>query len=671
MSSQSNDWMNPPNDNLNEDDYFNSLGTVKTSNKNVKDAGISRQEDKSRKLIKRLGVDDPNYQSNQIKSIATSNVQLGGPGYQWRLMKLKRTLEAAREENRPIEEIAFERYGSIDAWNQALEERRFVEQRQSIGSSTSQTNSPIKTSSDHELKFIFSANNNAQSRSSSRSSFRKPTSSLSTPNHHHNDKSFNKPGQTPSNSISYSNSPSTPSTPIPSVIDPITNRIALATPSNSKSVNSSLLNKLQAKLLKAKMMNPEQVAELEEQYQNALEAQKTNDSATQVQMVPSLDGRGRMYDNGIGNEPEPGPSRPGNKRRKEAKFQTRDPKTGELIRYNPDDDQLSLREMVRQERFQAGADDQKNMDAEMASRIMADGHFENDLDYMDDNADRLARKKMRTEASKRLFAHNDYARTKKALETCHFCFQDNGSPPHNLAIVSSGTRVYLCCPEFEELVDGHCWIVPIEHFLCSLEADDDVWEEIKNYMKCLMKMFAEKHDKGVIFYETVLSFKHQKHSYIEAVPVSWDLLEDIPGYFKQSILSSESEWSQHRKLINFADRPGGFRKSMVSKLPYFMVTWDYKGAKGYGHVIEGNEESSSRGVRGDNDLEQVETIIDEAGKGEKFPRYFAAEIIGNLLQLEPRKWRKPKRIDFKLKDKRVNFFLNTIGYSKFDWTGLI
>jgi hypothetical protein len=51
-------------------------------------------------------------------------------------------------------------------------------------------------------------------------------------------------------------------------------------------------------------------------------------------------------------------------------------------------------------------------------------------------------------------------------------------------------------------------------------------------MKCLMKMFAEKHDKGVVFYETVLSFKYQRHTYIEAVPIPWDLFNDIPAYFR-------------------------------------------------------------------------------------------------------------------------------------------
>lgn len=46
-----------------------------------------------------------------------------------------------------------------------------------------------------------------------------------------------------------------------------------------------------------------------------------------------------------------------------------------------------------------------------------------------------------------------------------------------------------------------------------------------------MRMFAEE-DKGVIFYETVLTLKHQKHTFIECVPVPWAEFEVLPGYFR-------------------------------------------------------------------------------------------------------------------------------------------
>ena len=74
---------------------------------------------------------------------------------------------------------------------------------------------------------------------------------------------------------------------------------------------------------------------------------------------------------------------------------------------------------------------------------------------------------------------------------------------------------------------------------------------------------------------------------------------------------SEAEWSQHKKLIDFTTRPGGFRRMMVPNLPYFMVQFDYKGEKGYGHVIEGSGD-----VAGD------EEGLDEGEKGGgDFPRW--------------------------------------------------
>ena len=179
-------------------------------------------------------------------------------------------------------------------------------------------------------------------------------------------------------------------------------------------------------------------------------------------------------------------------------------------------------------------------------------------------------------------------------------------------------------------------------------------------MKTLMQMNAAR-DRGVMFYETVLSFKGQRHTYIECVPVPWETFEELPGYFHEAISTSEAEWSQHKKLIDFSSRPGGFRRSMVSNLPYFMVQWDDKGEKGYGHVIEGGETATGAGDGYD---------FDEGAKGGgEFPRYFAAEIIGNVLDLEPRKWRKPKRMDRRLNEERVKEFRKE--YDAYDWTKML
>jgi len=74
---------------------------------------------------------------------------------------------------------------------------------------------------------------------------------------------------------------------------------------------------------------------------------------------------------------------------------------------------------------------------------------------------------------------------------------------------------------------------------------------------------------------------------------------------------SEMEWSQHKKLIDFSIRPGGFRRSMVPNLPCFMVQFDYKGEKGYDHVIEGVGDGAD-----------PDGAVDEGEKGGgEFPRY--------------------------------------------------
>lgn len=54
-----------------------------------------------------------------------------------------------------------------------------------------------------------------------------------------------------------------------------------------------------------------------------------------------------------------------------------------------------------------------------------------------------------------------------------------------------GTRVYLSCTMSEELVNGHCLIVPIQHHLNMLEGDDDVWDETRvSFSNMLLTLIA-------------------------------------------------------------------------------------------------------------------------------------------------------------------------------------
>ncbi|KAL1411883.1 Pre-mRNA-splicing factor cwf19 [Vanrija albida] len=668
------------------DDFFGSLGTThkrKDPNDKKPDPAnvVHSKYELNTQLLEGKTVDE--YKTEEKKTAP------GGPGYQWRMMKLRRLYEQAEEQGRSVEEVALERYGSLDEFNEALEERRVLDEREARRRGRGRPGDNSGPSSGQRTpdnrRFVFN-NPSDESRPGSRQGFRRPgedtrDGGAHTPTGAARVDALKRQESGGAGGVPRVGTPLKGATPIPSVFTPqALTRGTSGEPGSSAAgghpdgrpvMSIEQLNRLQAKVLRAKLTDDADAEALEEQYDHerarAVEAgaastttgglirEDEDGNKVRIEVLPTLDGHGRLYDVGHGKEDEA--PKQGNRRKKEPKFESRD-KQGNLLRYNADDDDITLGEMVRQERFGGGAGDMKNLDAELAAQIARDGRFQDDLDYADDNAEKLARKRMKTDAMKRAFAINDFARTKRALDSCPFCYQDDRNPL--TAIVALGKKAYLCCTLTEELVPGHCLIVPLQHHMSTLEMDDEEWEEIKNFQKSLMRMFAAE-NKGVLFYETILSFRQQRHTMIECVPLPADQFADAPAYFRESILASESEWTQHKKLLDFSTRPGGFRRMLVPNLPYFMVQWDYKGEKGYGHVIEGMDDAAGRGD--DDELGGM----DEGDKGGgKFPPYFAAEIIGNILDLEPRKWLRPRRIDYSMNPERARG-LGT-KFQPYNWT---
>ncbi|GAA6060871.1 hypothetical protein JCM10212_006251 [Sporobolomyces blumeae] len=691
-----------------EMDFFGGFGTEhKRKEPKEKPDPSQTMGQSSRELNKQYWQGTAPAVSAPSPAASSGSPAPGSSGSAWRMTKLRRTFEAAEEEGRPVEEVALERYGTMEAFNEAQEEKRILDERDSNRRGRRESGMGGRPDTPRGMgadgggrKFIFTEMGgetpDPSSRPSSRNAFRRPGEAASTPT---------QPplSRTTSNA---SGAGSRSGTPVPSVFTPPISRTPLVRSGLSQStvlkpdptgtgpatsvsgsdkpiLSQSDLNKLQAKVLKAKLMDDDSASALEAEYQRELKRSQeagplvanheamagqggAAGSGTEVQVLPTLDGRGRMYDTGVGtgvaDQWEKERLAKGKRGKKEQVFQSHDPKTGDVIRTAADDDQLSLADLVRQERFAGGSSSQKDMDYDVANRIATDARFTNDLDYQDENAERLARRKMKSESMKRQFAINDYARTKKALDSCTLCPSDDGSAPR-APVVALGTRTYLGLMETEELVPGHCRIVPLSHCLSCLEIDEEEgWDEIKNFMKTLMQMFAEE-DKGVVFFETITSHKYQKHSYIEAIPVPFDLFDQLPIYFQEAIATSETEWSQHKKVITFSSsRP--FRRALVPNLPYFMVQFDYKGENGFGHIIEGVDDAPDR----DLDGEERKGELGDKGGGE-FTRYFAQEIIGNLMDLPARSWRKPKRLDRRDHAKRIAEFRKK--YDRYDWTKML
>lgn len=241
----------------------------------------------------------------------------GGPGSQWRMMRLRRVYETAEEEGLPIEQVAVDRFGSLDAFEEAREERRILDEREGRRGDRGRS-SDRSRDNDGETRFMFNDLPGSGSLSR-RSSFRRPVgvadrdSAPSTPSPSTNAPPMNR-------RLDSLRLPSQAASPLQQAHTPIPTVMTPSKPSGStqRALSPSSLNKLQAKVLRAKLMGSSDAAQLEREYEAA--ARQGDDGngdspRTRVEVLPTLDGRGRLYDVGHGGADEE--VRPGNRKKKE------------------------------------------------------------------------------------------------------------------------------------------------------------------------------------------------------------------------------------------------------------------------------------------------------------------------------------------------------------------
>ncbi|KAL6970518.1 hypothetical protein U1Q18_030217 [Sarracenia purpurea var. burkii] len=171
-------------------------------------------------------------------------------------------------------------------------------------------------------------------------------------------------------------------------------------------------------------------------------------------------------------------------------------------------------------------------------------------------------------------------------ERCKFCFENPSRPRHLVVAIANFT--YLSLPHWQSVVTGHCCILTLQHESATRAVDNNVWDEIRNFKKCLIMMFA-KQEKDVVFLETVMGLAQQRrHCLVECIPLPRDLAKQAPLYFKKAIDEAEDEWSQHnsKKLIDTSAK--GLRGSIPKDFPYFHVEFGLN--KGFVHVIDDEQQ---------------------------------------------------------------------------------
>lgn len=211
-----------------------------------------------------------------------------------------------------------------------------------------------------------------------------------------------------------------------------------------------------------------------------------------------------------------------------------------------------------------------------------------------------------------IIEHQKFARS---LDACDKCFDSPNMAKER--VVAIGTNVFLSLPWHEGLCTGHCIIAPSKHVACVTHLDEDVWEEMREFMRAVVRMFSAR-KMDVIFFESARNLHCRPHLQVHCVPGKFEL---APFYFKKAIQEAEGEWTTNKQLLHLSERD--VRRVVPKGLPYFWVNFGMQ--SGFAHVIENQE---------------------------KFSNTFAEEVIGGLLNLDHRFWRRPRKVsnlNFKIK----------------------
>ena len=222
-------------------------------------------------------------------------------------------------------------------------------------------------------------------------------------------------------------------------------------------LDQTALNRLKAQMLKAKVQGSPHAANLETEYNAAL-SQFANNKQPDVVVL------GAMENRMLAGSRKGEVTNVDNKRGRERG----------LVEENED---MSIEDMVKQERrtrHQVGGDGQR-----FAERIAKDAKFDNELDYMDENANKLAKRVQKSEINLKNTAISDFQKMNRILDNCPLCHHEDTATPPVAPVVSLATRVYLTLPTEPEVSDGGSCIIPIQHRGNLLECDDDEWEEIR------------------------------------------------------------------------------------------------------------------------------------------------------------------------------------------------
>ena len=547
----------------------------------------------------------------------------------WLRKSLQRAKEQAMSEGRSLEEIAAERWGSLETIQlmiskaeDALDKKKYGHRR-----NTTERHKDNRQFSHHSSKWRKDEYYTTKSKNSDKNEqyrkhdnfhykkqqeYKKPMNDDCYKNvAKHNTNYFSKRNWQKEKTLQKKEE---------NLVDSSTPKLQDIDPQNSintdnegteeiKPLTEAEMNKLGAKIVKAEIMgNTELANELKDQLNKARELTKSvkshNKEKVQNVILTQTDSKG------VTRPLEPRNQIPeSSKHIKRKNVETYD--FGKKVRHYFDDDKYSLQQLFQREKGRCTNEDDAALMKVASKNMDMDEIFEEQITRVKSDAKR--------DDKDRSVAIEEHKRLSRSLDNCHWCIDSKYMLKH--MIVTMNSEICLSLPRYTSLTVGHCILTPVQHIACQLQLDENIWEKLKMFKGILYKMFLDQ-NQYPIFYEIYTNRHKFFHMQLQCVPLPKEIGELAPIYFKKALLECETEWSVNKKVVSLENKD--LRHAIPNGLSYFMV--EFEKNKGYAHVIE-----------------------DERA----FPKNFAEEIIGGMLDMDHDIWRKPRKENFDQQREKV------------------
>lgn len=220
------------------------------------------------------------------------------------------------------------------------------------------------------------------------------------------------------------------------------------------------------------------------------------------------------------------------------------------------------------------------------------------------------------------------------LSSCHKCY---GGKLNENSIISQSDNVYISYPFLNgSIQDFHIVISTKEHINSLASVEENVYEEIRNYMKSIVA-YNLTNDNATIFLECSQQAIHVTHFEIECIPIKYKYLEDARMYFHKAFMDQDDEWTTNKKLVDTVPYKGNLTKILNEKFAYVNVDFNAQG--GFLHPVENNS---------------------------KFSQNFLREIMCPLLKKQVHEIKYPRKLGIKELIDTVESYKKKFDY--YDWT---